>query len=374
VLEFRSCAMPAFDGRNLRLAGDLSITDTHVGRIDLFGARIGGQLWLNNSHVDGCGGGYGISAPQIEVAGGFYARGLTVRSGLNLWGADIRAGLELHGATLAGGERKAFRAPHLTVVGDVTLADGARVSGAVDLSSVTVHGRLMLDYRVDDLHQVVLSESRIRALQLEIVPAEHVGVDLNGAVVTSLRDSVESWPKVLKLDRTTYDTLRPLLPARERLEWLERNQDSNSPQPYEQLARQYRDAGHDHDTRTILLAKYRNRTRRQRLPLKAWGYLQDATVGYGYRPLRALAWLAGLTLVVGICTTLWHLHSSTSTAPDFNAVIYALDVVLPILDLGQEKTYSAAGPGSVVVWTAILGGWLLASTVIASITRTISRS
>jgi hypothetical protein len=171
-----------------------------------------------------------------------------------------------------------------------------------------------------------------------------------------------------------YETLRPPLPARERLTWLERNEDSDSPRPYEQLARQYREAGHDHDARTILLAKYRHRTRQLRFPLKLWGYLQDVTVGYGYRPLRALAWLAALTVVVGVSSAVWPPHPVTGSVAAFNSAVYALDVVLPILDLGQEKSYSAVGFGRIVVWIAIIAGWLLTSTVIASITRSVSRS
>jgi hypothetical protein len=472
VLEFRSCTLPAFEGRTLRVAGDLALTETHVGLIDLFGAqvggqlwltgshvgsskpdawavnapsihvaggfyawrlaaaggvnlwgaevgaslelhgstlsnvdrvalrapalaaqldvniascqieggidlfgaRVGGQLWLNDSHVEGGDDSYGISAPQIEVAGGCYARGLIVRGGLNLWGADIRAGLELDGATLFAKDRPALRAPRLTVAGDVTLGDRATVVGEVDLSSATVEGCLLLRYRVDDDHEVSIPDCHVRTLHLEIVPAEHVSVNLHGAVVTSLVDTQKSWPRILKLDRTKYETLRPLLPARERLTWLGRNQDSDSPQPYEQLAQQYRGVGHDHDARTVLLAKYRNRTRRLPFPLKLWGYLQDITVGYGYLPFRALAWLAGLMTAVSVSSAVWQPRPTTGSAPAFNPIAYALDVVLPILDLGQEKAYSAVSFGRIVVWFAILAGWLLASAVIASVTRSVSRS
>lgn len=315
VLEFRSCTLPAFEGQTLRVVRDLTLTDTRVGPIDLFGARVGGQLWLNDSHVQGHGAGYGISAPQIEITGGCYARGLTVRGGLNLWGAAIRAGLELDSATLIAEDRPALRAPKLTVTGDVTLGEGATIRGSVDLSSATVGGCLMLNYRVHAEHEVSVSDSRVKALHLEIVSAEHVKADLTDAAVASFIDTEESWPTVLKLDRLQYAALRPLLPAKDRLRWLERNQDSDSPQPYEQLARQYREAGHDHDARTVLLAKYRNRTRQLRFPFKAWGYLQDVTVGYGYRPVRALAWLAGLIVVVGVCSTVWQPRPVTASAP-----------------------------------------------------------
>lgn len=293
---------------------------------------------------------------------------------MNLWGANIRAGLELGGATLVAEDRPALRTPKLTVAGDVILGRDTTVSGAVDLSSVTVGGLLELEYQASDGHTLSIPDSNIKNLHLDVLPPEHVEVDLTGTAVTSFRDVQESWPTILKLDRMTYETLRPLLPAKDRLAWLSRNAGSGSPQPYEQLARQYRDAGHEHDARTALLAKFRDRTRQLRFPLKLWGHLQDVTVGYGYRPLRALAWLAGLIVVVGVCGTVWQPQPVTGSAPAFNSVVYALDVVLPILDLGQEKSYSAVGPGRVVGWFGILAGWLLASTVIASVTRGVSRS
>jgi hypothetical protein len=379
-LEFHGATLSAIDYPALRapvlaVQLDVSITSCRIeGQVDLFGARVGGQLWLNDSHVEGREAGYGISAPQIEVTGGCYARGLTAHGGLNLWGAAIRAGVELDGATLLAEDRPALRAPKLTVTGDVKLGEEATIRGTVDLSSVTVGGRLMLNYRVNDKHELSISDSHIKTLHLEILPAEHVQVDLNGAEVTSLIDTQTSWPTVLKLDRLQYETLRPLLPAKDRLRWLGRNEDSDSPQPYEQLARHYRAVGHDHDARSVLLAKYRHRTRQLRFPHTVWGYLQDITVGYGYRPVRALAWLAGLTMLVAVCSTVWPPRPLTGAAPAFNPVAYALDVVLPILDLGQEKSYNAVGAGRAIAWTAILAGWLLASTVITSITRTVSRT
>lgn len=101
LLEFRSCMMPAFDGRNLRLAGDLSFTDTHVGRIDLFGALVGGQLWLTGSHVGSKSDARAINAPSVQVTGGVYGHHLRARGGINLRGAHIGAALELHDANLS---------------------------------------------------------------------------------------------------------------------------------------------------------------------------------------------------------------------------------------------------------------------------------
>jgi len=79
-------------------------------------------------------------------------------------------------------------------------------------------------------------------------------------------------------------------------------------------------------------------------------------------------------MAVSASSVVWQPRPTTGSAPAFNPIAYGLDVVLPILDLGQEKAYSAVSFGSIVVWIASLAGWLLASTVIASVTRGVSRS
>jgi len=47
----------------------------------------------------------------------------------------------------------------------------------------------------------------------------------------------------------------PHLPAPARLDWLSRGQGDYEPQPFEQLAAQYRRVGHDEDARRVLLHK-----------------------------------------------------------------------------------------------------------------------
>jgi hypothetical protein len=145
VLELRSCTLPAFDGQALRVAGDLILTETRVGRIDLFGARVGGQFWLTDSRVEASKSeSYAIGAPNIHVAGGIYAWGLTTVGGINLWGAEIGTGLELCGATLSSETFPALRAPKLATQLDVDLTN-CRIDGGVDLFGARVGGQLWLN-------------------------------------------------------------------------------------------------------------------------------------------------------------------------------------------------------------------------------------
>ena len=155
------------------------------------------------------------------------------------------------------------------------------VHGAVDLASATVDGCLDLRYRVTADHQLSLAGCHADAVKLEPYPSDQVTIDLRDATVASIEDSARHWPKMLKLDGLSYNTLRPLLTARDRLRWLQRNNDARAPQPYQELARQYRNAGYDHEARRVLFAEYRTRTRLLPFPRNVWGLIQDMAVGYG---------------------------------------------------------------------------------------------
>jgi hypothetical protein len=77
-----------------------------------------------------------------------------------------------------------------------------------------------------------------------------------------------------------------------RLDWLARDPRGYAPQPYEQLAAVYRNAGRDEDARRISIAKQLARRRTLGLPCRLWNLLLDILVGYGYR-----TWLAGIWLL-----------------------------------------------------------------------------
>ncbi|KUO16014.1 hypothetical protein [Streptomyces dysideae] len=86
--------------------------------------------------------------------------------------------------------------------------------------------------------------------------------------------------------------------------------------------------------------------------------LQDATVGYGYRPLRA-AWLLLCLLATGtaLFTALPPTAVGDGKPPPFQPAIYTLDLLLPLVDLGQERSY---GPTGIMQWStvALIGmGW-----------------
>lgn len=119
------------------------------------------------------------------------------------------------------------------------------------------------------------------------------------------------WPDEVILERCRYGAfLGRSIDAISRLDWLARQKPGNYgvefwPQPYEHLAKVFREMGHAEDARLVMIAKerlQRQRRRRSKGPLRRgwfwfWDGLLAITIAYGVRPLRALVWLFGFLLV-----------------------------------------------------------------------------
>jgi hypothetical protein len=94
----------------------------------------------------------------------------------------------------------------------------------------------------------------------------------------------------------------------------------------------------------FLLAGERHRRDVLAWPGRLWGRLHDLTVGYGYRPVRAAGWLAAL-LIIG--TVMFELYPPRAVergrGPDFVASIYALDLIVPVIDFGQQSAFHPRG-------------------------------
>jgi len=154
-------------------------------------------------------------------------------------------------------------------------------------------------------------------------------VDLGHARIGVLRDDPQNWPDELRLGGSSYEALEPQLPARQRLRWLALDRGSRSPQPHEQLAALYTATGQPADARQVLYAAERLHRTTKTFPGRLWSFLQDITVGYGYRPARAMLWLLAL-LAIGsvIYAAAPPAPLNQSGAPHFNAVFYTLDLLL----------------------------------------------
>ncbi|MFE8947410.1 hypothetical protein [Streptomyces sp. NPDC007856] len=109
------------------------------------------------------------------------------------------------------------------------------------------------------------------------------------------------------------------------------------------------------------------------VPAKAWGLLQDATVGYGYRPWLAGLWLLGLLAAGSVYFASHHPAPLGTGGPQFNAVAYTLDLLVPVVSLGQSGAWNPSGSSQVLAYALIISGWTLATTLFAGVTRILVR-
>jgi hypothetical protein len=205
-------------------------------------------------------------------------------------------------------------------------------------------------------------------------------VDLVGAHVRVLVDEQASWPAAVRLRGFTYDTLdNTKISVRERLGWLARDPDGYTPQPYEQLAVTCRRAGDEQAARRVAIAKQRRRRAELTWPGKVWSGLLDGLVGYGYRTWQAGLWLAAFLLAGVAVFAHAHTHQQLTPAKQpnelqhFNPLVYALDVLLPIVNLGQEGGWVPHRFAAVCFWVLTLAGWVLTTAVVAGLTGVLKR-
>ena len=349
----------------------------HLGLVRLQGARITGRLSFRGSHLIGADG-QALVADGLDVTGEVACdEGFRADGEIRLPGARIGGRLGFTGAMLAGGGGGALAADALTVGGAIFCDKGFRADGEILLQNASIH---------DDLS---FTEAQLVSATGPVLVA--IGVTVGGTLycddgfradgevilrnarIGVLADNGKaSWPPRQQLDGLTYGDMRPYLPARQRLDWLRRSAEYQG-QPFEELAAYYRRLGHDERARRVLLAQQRERTRRRSWQRRWWGWLQDALVGYGYAPGRALALLA-VALAAG-----WAFFRSYQPPPvnpvahpSFNAAIYIVNLLVPAPGLGDASDWNPHGTGLAIAVGLRALGWLLAITVIAAITRAVS--
>jgi hypothetical protein len=282
----------------------------------------------------------------------------------------------LLGAQLENPGGYAFRLTRGQVGADV-FADGMTATGGIRVAGATIGGELSVKQaRISQPEGTALAAAGLHAGELSLQTAEPVQglVDLSHARIGILRDDPARWPAQLRIDGLTYQALEPRLPARQRLDWLNRDPRGHQTQPYEQLAAHYTAIGQPAQARAVLYAG--ERVERPSMPplARAWSLLQDVTVGYGYQPWRAVAWLAVLLVAGSVIFGLHHPPPfQAGLAPPFNPVIYTLDLLLPVVDLGQKHAYDPAGAEQWFSYLLIAAGWVLVSTVAAAAARVLTR-
>jgi hypothetical protein len=199
--------VPAIHARQLLTRGDLRFDEgfNGSGEVDLVGAHIGGQLVCTGGQFSNPNG-YALNADSFSVEGHMYCgEGFSASGEVRMLGAHINGILDCTGGQFSNSGGSALKLGRATV------------SGALRMESAVLEGIL----------------------------------DLTAAKTSSYHDNQTFWPQKLRLDGFVYDAIEGAT-AKERLQWLRRNEKGYSPQIYDQLASVYRRTGHDEDASSSL--------------------------------------------------------------------------------------------------------------------------
>ncbi|MET7575608.1 membrane-associated oxidoreductase [Streptomyces sp. NPDC005492] len=377
-LNLGDSVLPGLTAHAMRVDGVLRLTRARFhGLVRLAGAKIAGSLYLEGAEITAPDADQPVlQLNQAAVGDDLRATGLRTRGQIRLSGASVAGSVNLNDAHLSNPGDSAIDAEVLVVEGNIVFRE-ARVEGWIGLRGARISGRLDLSYTTlsnPGGPALLASSTTMGELWLRESPPVEGGVVLRNAQI----DVLLLDPKVLGdqvfLTSLAYTTLIPHEPAERRLTMLERDGDGYVPHAYEELAAAYRRVGDDNAARFVQLAKQRRLRRTLPWYGRIWGYVQDATVGYGFRPLRACAWLLSLLAIGSVAYGLHHPHPlKASEAPHFNPVFYTLDLLLPVISFGQEDAFAPAGWYQYLGYGLIITGWILATTVVTGVTRTVSR-
>ncbi len=403
TLRLVDCSVPRLEAARVHTEGDLHLPRCrfHNG-VRLTDAHIGTDLLLNQAIVYRDRSGRSIAADGMTVGQDLQAELLESHGELSLRSAKVGVSLSLRGARLANPyTRLALNAPQLTVgrtlyltpagvggpwLSGTTPARGTRIQRFACQGGVRLDdGRFGDAVDLERARFTFTDDQELSLLRIQTPELRFLGeqpqrgkVVLSGARIVNLVDRSSSWPGPgnLHMGGFAYENLVPQgpFPLDSRLDWVAAATPEYNPEPYERLATVLRNAGEDEDAREVLLAKQRRR--RESLPVaaKVWGFVQDWTVAYGYRPGRAAVWMAVLWAASSLAFAhADHAPVNANGHPPWSPALFALDLLLPVIDLGQAGQWQLHGGWQWLSVALILLGWILATTVAAGATRLLRR-
>ena len=360
-----------------------------------------------------------VANGNVSLSDGFDARGK-----VQFNGARIRGNIDCQGGT--------FSVPEGLQSQDFAAPGEAFSEDAVSLVNAEVMGALML---------APIERTKRPAAIL------NGSLDLKSAYIRVLVDSEETWPlsmngsegairHVIHLDGFTYERFGGIAPidAEARKKWLKCQPAAHmshdfKPQPFEQVIKVLKNMGHPEEARRLAIERQGFLVRRRlsnsrsrkhgharALPRFLWESTAGLLIGHGYKPLRILVIMAAVGVMFGFyyklaaekgifaprdaqvftqplfdkCrgrpggwTTCAEVVPAFAEYSQFNPWVYSFNVLLPVVDLYQEKywvpmrkevPFEAAGHAFVVpawgtnalVLTELVFGWVASLLAVAA--------
>lgn len=396
----------ALNGQGGRVGRDFFLREVSAnGTIDLSGAQIGGQVSCKAAVFNGAGA-LALNAQGMEAGKDLFLSNVRATGSVDVNGARIGGQMDCEGATL----------------------DGAKTRVAINAQRLRVEQGLIFR-RLATPPIGLISLSAAHASDLVDDPASWPQ-DANNLILDGF-----TYDRIDGDNNTSFAARR---------RWLETGSTLNGdflPQPYTQLAKVLRQMGHAGEARKVLcerehrLAQHRLAEERAAYlaardggPMekgdtgwiwlrmtfaRLWFWLTRIVTGYGYAPQRAVYLSLAVTCVsmiayfffwrmggmvpsdaIVLTSPAWaEAVAANPRAPalvwagpaathyeTFYAGLYALDAFLPIVDLGQQATWSATTAtwwgwtARVWTWGIQIAGYVISSLGLAAATGVLQRN
>jgi hypothetical protein len=290
---------------------------------------------------------------------------------ISLFRAEIGGNLDCSSSRLVGDPPLA--AALAAINGEVVLHDGVETAGVIDLrlskigQSLSVNRARFIGPAENGLN-VERATIGGTLYWVDVSRTARTELDLSDAHVGSVWDDEKSWPTPgnLDLDGFVYEGFAggPADGAA-RLQWLRLQPRAllAQPEPYQQLARVLRDEGREEGAVQVEIARENALVAYGGISTSNWLWREAlrVTIGYGYRPLRALWWILGFVLLGALLfgwgyragliapteESAYHAFIGSGAPPrhypPFSSFVYSLENFLPVVDLHQG-TYWRPNP------------------------------
>ena len=366
---------------NAEIGGQLFADTVKMqGQLGLLSARISRNLDLRGAEITfrTAGNTYGraIDAANVCTGGAALLQGANIKGEVFLADARIDGYLAFGGGRFINPAGWAIRAPNVRVGGNLTIKidesgyaphgqktvieggakfDRAKIDGAFTWLNLELRGAGPMGEKGAVL---TLADATIDGpLQARaLVMQADARADLSGACCATLDDDLKTgWGvegTALDLEGFAYERIENASERwRDRLNWLKRARTEGgrfSPQPFTRAAEVYARAGRRDEARRILLAQQDLHTLHRPAGPLTWvlSSLFGVIAGYGLAPIRIVRALV-LFLALGVTGALAMNAQGALVRPDGTAcngavepALYAVDVALPVIDLGQESRCS----------------------------------
>lgn len=402
------CSCPGISADNALFEGSVYLRNgfSSSGEISMPGVRVRGDLQICDASIDG-GGRAAIFANSIRVGGSVYLGDYPYDNAdteLHTVGAVVLSNADIEEDLYC--RNVAVSSPS---IGAQLVIDGAEGDNVLALSIVRADIRGVLYFKNNQISGGIVNFSGAQTRRLNDEP---MGIG-NG--------------QAIRLDGFEYQDFaqHTNVSVGSRLDWLARRPDGIEfrSQPYEQLARVLYRIGHRDDAELVLIEKEKFQRASNRalatggmwLAMSVRDALGRVLIAYGYRPARVVVWAAILMVALGLyfhktwqagdmtpaaapilVSAAW--VSATQTHPEnpgaywssvgqagqdyetFEAFAHAADLLIPIVNLGQEDAWGPSTSRSAwgwhgwwIRWLAKILGWVVMALGAAAVTGVIRR-